>query len=398
MKYPNTPEWLEQAPEPIVELYRELEEYTIKDICRRLKWSGEMTNSALAQIRILKSQGYSQENIDKKIRKITDLAAEELDELYKRAVDRNQQYYNETIEKAHLTDETFSMSDMQQELNAIAAQTSGEFQNLTGSFGFSVKNTQGLLEFAETARAYQKILDAAEMKVWSGSSNYNTAIRDAVKQLCESGMQTVEYASGVKCSAEVAARRAIMTGINQISDKYDQQLIQKLETDLVEVSAHIGARDKGDGFINHKSWQGKVYSLSGRSDKYPDFKNTCGYGDVRGIRGANCRHRYFAFVEGVSERVYTDEELANIDPEPFEYQGKTYTAYEATQQQRRLEASIRKQKRLVAGYDAAGLDEDRQNALIKLKRLTQEYKHFSDAAGLRMQPERARIYEKAAPE
>lgn len=394
MKYPNTPEWLEQAPEAIVELYRELEEYTIKDICRRLKWSGEMTNSALAQIRILKSQGYSQEDIDRKIREITELAEEELDELYKRAADRNQKYYDNAIEKAHLTDGSLSMADLQQELDAISAQTKGTFQNLTGSFGFAIRSSRGVLEFADTARTYQNVLDAAEIKVWAGTVDYNTAIREAVKQLCENGMQIVEYASGRKYSAETVVRMAVMTGINQLSDKYDQELIQELGTDLVEVSAHVGARDKGDGFVNHKSWQGRVYSLSGQSDKYPDFKEMCGYGDVRGIRGANCRHRYFAFVEGVSERVYTDEALANIDPEPFEYKGKTYTAYEATQQQRRLEASIRKQKRLVAGYDAAGLVEDRKNASIKLRRLTQEYKHFSEAAGLRTQPERARIYGK----
>lgn len=392
MRYPNTPEWLESAPSNAVTLYRNLEEFAIKDICRRLKLSGEVTSTALEQIRILKNLGHDQSQIDKYIQKTLNLSKTELEELYERAVERNQSYYEEAIKKADLTNAPISPLYRTEEVEAIIAQTQSEFANLTQSIGFAVRNERGALEFSPVSRVYQKILDVAELKVWSGSADYNTAIKEAVKQLCDVGMQTVEYASGVKASADVVARRAIMTGINQIADKYDQRLIEELATDLVEVSAHMGARDKGTGFENHKSWQGKVYSLSGQSDNYPGFVETCGYGDVRGIRGANCRHRYFAFVEGVSERVYTDEQLKNIDPEPFEYQGKTYTAYEATQQQRRLESSIRKYKRLVAGYKASGLEDDLQDASIRLIRLTQEYKNFSDAAGLRTQPERDRIY------
>lgn len=97
-------------------------------------------------------------------------------------------------------------------------------------------------------------------------------------------------------------------------------------------------------------------------------------------------------MEGVSERRYTDEQLENIDPPPFEYQGKTYTAYEATQKQRQIETAIRKCKREIIGYDAAGQTEASQDASIRLRRLSAEYKAFSKAAGLREQPERARVY------
>lgn len=123
---------------------------------------------------------------------------------------------------------------------------------------------------------------------------------------------------------------------------------------------------------------------------YPDFVETCGLGSVTGIGGANCRqrHSFWPFIEGVSERTYTDEELANIDPPPFEYEGRTYTAYEATQKQRSIERSIRKQKRLKMAYEAAGLKEDAASANIKLRRLNEKYKEFSKAAGLPEQRDR----------
>lgn len=124
---------------------------------------------------------------------------------------------------------------------------------------------------------------------------------------------------------------------------------------------------------------------------YPDFAETCGLGSVTGIGGANCRHSFHPFIEGVSERTYTDEELANIDPPPFEYEGRTYTAYEATQKQRSIERSIRKQKRLKNAYKAAGLEENATAASVKLRRLNQKYKEFSKAAGLPEQRDRIKV-------
>lgn len=126
--------------------------------------------------------------------------------------------------------------------------------------------------------------------------------------------------------------------------------------------------------------------------EYPDFEKSCGYGSVTGIGGINCRHSFYPFVEGVSERTYTDEELANIDPPLFEYEGRTYTMYEATQKQREIERSIRKQKRLASAYKAAGLKEDATSAGIKQKRLEQKYTAFSKAAQLPEQKERLKVF------
>lgn len=122
---------------------------------------------------------------------------------------------------------------------------------------------------------------------------------------------------------------------------------------------------------------------------YPDFVSTCGYGDVQGICGANCRHNFHPFIPGVMEPTYSKEQLANIDKPPFEYEGKAYTTYQATQKQRQIETSIRHWKRRAA---AATNDEDKQTAQIRIRRLNEKYKEFSEAAGLRMQKERMAVY------
>lgn len=387
MKYPITPDYLESVPDPLVGLYTDLEEKILKDICRRFKLSGEATESAIAQMKILQERGVSLDDIEKFVRETLNLSEKELDKIIDRAVDRNRQYYDRLIEKADILNAEFRGLD--REIAAIRRQTHDELFNLTQSMGFAIR-TGREVEFLPVAKTYQKVLDDAAAQVLSGAVDYNTAIREAVKRLTDSGLQTIDYASGWHNRVDVAVRRAVMTGVSQLSSQYAEQAAEELETDLREVTAHVGARDIGTGWQNHKNWQGKVYSVKA-GDKYPSIYEVCGWGMVDGLEGANCRHHHYPFLEGVSERTYTDEQLENIDPPPFEYQGKTYSAYEATQKQRQIERAMRKSKREIIGYEAAGQTEDAQDSAIRLRRLSQEYKAFSKEAGLRTQPERSRV-------
>lgn len=73
----------------------------------------------------------------------------------------------------------------------------------------------------------------------------------------------------------------------------------------MEVTAHSGARPE------HAEWQGKIYSRSGKSKKYPSLVKVTGYGTGPGLGGWNCRHSMFPYYEGMG-RVYTDEELEEL--------------------------------------------------------------------------------------
>lgn len=389
MKYPITPEYLSAAPDPLVKLFTDLETEIIKDICRRFRLSGEATESAIAQIRILQERGKDLSDIEEAIRKTLNLSQEELDGIFDRAVKRNEEFCDELIDKVGIL--SAKQKSLDPAIGAIKAQTLDEFKNLTRSLGFAVRKGAEV-EFLPIAKTYQRILDDASAQVMSGAFDYNTAVRNAVKRLTDSGLQMVDYESGWHNRIDVAARRAVMTGVSQLSSQYAEQTADILQTDLREVTAHAGARDTGTGWQNHKNWQGRVYSMK-RGGKYPNIHDVCGLGQVDGLEGANCRHHHFPFVEGVSTRTYTDAQLENIDPPPITYQGRQYTAYEATQKQRQIETAMRKYKREVIGYEAAGQDEASLDAEIKLKRLSKEYKAFSRAAGLRVQPERARVAE-----
>lgn len=386
--YPFTPELLDALPEEMAELFRGLEDTLLAEICSRLKLRDELNEVTVQDIKALRSHGIDLKEIEKAIQKATGISEQKLNKLLDDVVERNQQYYTNVIDLAHITlpETLVSIEDTW----AIYQQTKRDLRNITQSMGFLVDAGRTMLP---PAKAYQWALDNAVMQVQSGAINYKQAIKTAVKQLADSGLKVVDYESGHRDQIDVAARRAVMTGVSQICAKYTEQSAEYLETPYFEVSAHSGARDKPgpSPWSSHKDWQGKVYSIH-IGDIYPSIYDVCGLGAVDGLEGANCRHRRFPWIEGVSERTYTDEQLAHIDDGlGCTFEGKTYTAYEATQMQRRIERTIRKQKRLKNAYEAAGLTRDATTANIKLRRLNAKYKEFSKAAGLPEQRERLKV-------
>lgn len=173
--------------------------------------------------------------------------------------------------------------------------------------------------------------------------------------------------------------------------------MDEMECDLVEVSAHAGAR-VGDGLEdpgNHAWWQGKVYSRSGRSSKYPDFVESTGYGTGEGLGGWNCRHSFFPYYEGVSRPAYTDEQLEELNSPLYTYQGKDLTEYEATQRQRAMERQIRRWKREKAALEAAG--QDSSDAAAKLAKANERLRKFLDATGLKHRYSSERVEKPGMP-
>lgn len=255
-RYYFTPEILDAIPEELAELYRTLEDTLLKEICSRLELKDQLNEVTVQAIRALRSHGISTKDIEKAIRETTEISEEKLKQLLDDVVERNQKYYKETIDLARIT-QPEKLVDAS-EIDAIRAQTLDTFRNLTASMGFLVDAGRTMLP---PAKAYQWALDNAVMQIQSGVTGYNQVIKNAVKQLADSGLKIVDYESGHRDQIDVAARRAVLTGVGQINQKYAEQSMEYLGTDLVEVSAHYGARniDGPNGWEAHTKWQGRVF-------------------------------------------------------------------------------------------------------------------------------------------
>lgn len=381
-----TPEELKGIPEGFVKLFQELEDFIISDISRRIAKVGSLTDSAKLQVVRANEIGISMELIKKKLEEILKISDEKLEDIFKDAGLYSMSKENALYNVAGLGEvSVLENTALKSIIYASIKQTSGELYNLTQSLGFAQK-VNGKIVYKPIAKYYHDAMDLAVMQIKSGVTDYNTAIRQAVNKLCESGIRYVDYESGVVNRIDTAVRRAVLTGSNQMTQKMTIKGMEEVGNDFVETTAHIGARP------SHADWQGRVFCYSGKSREYPPFVESTGYGTGAGLGGWNCRHSFYPFVPGISVRAYTDEMLANIDPPPFQYNGKEYTYYEATQHQRYIERKIRKTKTQLIGYNAAGLEKDFQNASIRLKQQERYYKEFSKVANIPTEKDRLQLY------
>lgn len=359
---------------------RDLEMQIMEDIVRRIKINGEITRSADWQIYRLHELGMSKREIKKAIADNLDLSQTEIKELYNDILQKGYEWDDsiyKTKGKARIPLE--ENEGLQRLLSAVSEQTSGELKNISQSLGFAVKQPDGKLKFTQAADFYQQSLDNAIMGIASGAFDYNTVIKKVISDMTNSGLRTVDYATGWSNRADVAARRSVMTGLSQLTAKMNEDNAKELGTDYFEVTWHSGARP------SHQEWQGKVYSRK-------ELETICGLGTVTGLCGANCYHDYYPFIPGISERSYTDEELAQMNAEenkPVKYGDKEYTKYEALQRQRKLETAMRAQRQKIHLLEEAGADEeDIINARCRYRGTSQEYTRFSKAMGLPQQRER----------
>ena len=265
---------------------------------------------------------------------------------------------------------------------ALIQQTKGELTNITQSLGFYLDYGNGRKVLTPLAQIYQGYLDNAIMDIASGAFSYNEVLRRTVTQLTNSGLRTIDYASGRSCRVNVAARRAVMTGISQLTGKISDMNAEKLGAEYFEVAWHSGARP------SHAEWQGKVWSKE-------QLITVCGLGTVEGLLGANCYHEYYPFFPGISERNWSDEWLEEQDRKENtkkEWNGKGYTTYEAKQKQRQMETAMRAQREKVDLLKKGDADPDEvMLARCKYQAQLDEYARFSKKMGLEQQRERIYI-------
>ncbi|WP_243172251.1 phage minor capsid protein [Coprococcus comes] len=374
-------EYKDQVADKIAARYISLEERILQDIARRIKKTGEITSTADWQINRLRILGYSSEDIEREIKKTLDASYPEMFELYDKVIDweyvRNKDIYEQINAEFIPYEEN---RQLQQITDAVIQQSLEDLENVTKSLGFYL-DYNGRKILTPLSQVYTNYLDNACFDVVTGAFDYGSVLRRVVTQLTNSGLRKIEYGSGYASRVEVAARRAVMTGVANLTGEIADYNAKKLGTEYFEVEWHAGARPA------HSVWQGRVWTKE-------QLYSVCGLGTVTGLLGANCYHTYYPFFPGISERNWSDdwlEEQNRKESKPKEFQGKEYTLYEAKQRQRQMETAMRAQREKVQMLQDGGAD--RQEVMLqkaKYQGQLNEYAAFSRK--MRLKEERERIY------
>lgn len=365
-----TPKQLQNLPKPLTDIYSELSDFVLQDIARRISEAAKITDTAEYQMYRARALGMSTDAIKKEIARINGAAESEIAELIREAAERSDEFDRKMLGVSGgmtLSENT----QLQKLMAAQIEQTRGLCTNLTGTLGFAQKTADGRMVYGSATDFLRKQMDMAQMKVMTGVCDYNTAVRQACFALADSGLRTVYYASGRSDRIEVAVRRALMTSVSQLTQKISEQNAAEFGADGWEISAHMGARP------SHAVYQGRQYPNS----QYETIVLPL-------ITDYNCRHSAYPIILGVTKPSYTPEELQALDPPPFTYEGKQYTAYEAQQQMRKMERAMRRQKDRCVVADAVGDKDAFTAASIKLRRQKDYYEDFCKATGTYTEYER----------
>lgn len=370
-----TPEQLQNLPQELTDLYDQLSEFILRDIARRIAKGAEITDTAEYQLYRAKSLGLSTDEIAAKIAEINGSSASEINRLIREAAAQSDEFDRKMlgVDKGAAVP-LEENAQLQKLISAQIAETAGKCENLTNTMGFADHDFLGRVYYLSMTDMYRREMDSAHMKVVTGATDYMTAIRQACNKLAASGVRTIDYESRRSDRIEVAARRAILTSVAHVTHRISEQNGEELGADGWEMSAHSGSRP------SHAVYQGRQYT----QEQYERIIKPL-------ISEPNCRHDVFPIILGVSEPVYTEEELQNIDQPPFTYEGRKYTAYEASQQMRKMERAMRKQKDRCIVADAAGDEESFTAASIKLRRQKDIYEDFCKAADSYTQYERTYV-------
>lgn len=224
------------------------------------------------------------------------------------------------------------------------------------------------------SQVYINTINKTVQQVNLGISTPQVALRQTIREWSKSGLPVFIDSAGRTWTAESYYNTVLRSTIRNVTTDIQFKRMAQYGTDLIEISSHVSARP------GCEPYQSKVYSRSGQDEKYPAFSSTT-YGEPSGILGVNCRHQIYPFFEGISTTTFDRPNTKENDKE-----------YKLSQQQRRLETSIKHAKREKAVYKA-NKDVDatkKANELIKDRNTRLE--KFLDETGRTRRSNRELIY------
>ena len=368
-----TADQIEAIGDKAVQIISQVTDFLIEDIARRISDAGQITSTAVYQTWRLQQLGVSQRQLKKELKKRLKVSNRELRKLIEQSAEAGYEFDIRKLPYVQAVPFARNVA-IQQIVSAAVQLAQDDLYNITQTMGFVCPNGKavGLTD------AYKQACDFAFMKVSTGAQDYNSAIREATKNLADKGIVTIDYDSGVHTSLEAAVRRNIMGGLGLMQEQISRQNHDDFGCDGWEISAHAASAP------DHEPIQGRQYSDA----EFEKLNNSL----VRRIGTLNCGHSASPIIMGVDSPQYTDAELEKFrkdNEKGVDYNGRHFTMYQATQHQRKMERAIRKQKRRILVAEQNPEDKARlQQAQIKYQTLNQEYKCFSKAADLRLQHER----------
>lgn len=374
-------EWLNALPRQVEENMRRQNAEVISVICRRIKYFGDLRPTEIKMLsNSIAFAGADLKQIERIIKKYTDLNTAEIKKLFEAAAKENdvfaEQYYKH---RGLMPLSTENNSYLKSLLYAAEKSTLGTFQNLSDTYGFKFQGERAMT----LRRTYTRVIDKAIYEISTGVTDYNTAMRKSVKQLADSGIRTVEWESGVTRRTDTAARMNILDGVRRLNQEMLIFHGEQYGSDGVELSAHaISAPDHM--FVQGHQFANEEFNKMQEGQSCTDVNGREYEGFERPISNCNCRHIAFPIIVGISQPAYTDEQLEKMAQNSREQ-------YDNTQKMRAMETKLRQLKNQHVALSSSGDILEARRVQRQINEKTKEYKAFCQKTGLISRYERTKV-------
>lgn len=222
---------------------------------------------------------------------------------------------------------------------------------------------------------YRDIITKSTADVIAGNKTLQQAMVQTAKEWAARGVPTITDKLGRQWGTEGYVSTVVRATQKNVATEVQEGRFDEYDIDLVEISSHAGSRP------SHIEYQGKIFSRSGKSKKYPSLKETS-YGEIDGIvTGINCKHQMYAYIEGVSTKRF----------EPYDKK-ESVEEYKQSQKQRYLERQIRRAKKEKAVLQSMKADEgDIQKANELIRKRQASMRSFIKDSGRTRRPSNERV-------
>lgn len=376
----------EQLVQFLIDRINALNEDILEIIGNRIKEIGKMTPTQVHQINQMLMYNTDIDRIIQKLAEVSGMNINDIYSLFEYSAKTNQDFARQFYRARGISYIPYAQNNvLKNQVRAIAEITAKEYANIsrTSAIGYTVKDLKGNLVFKNVSSAYKDIIDKAILNVGQGKTTYQQEMRNAMKQIGQSGLKTIDYESGRSVRLDSAIRQNTLEGLRTLTNQIQEQFGEEFGADGVEVSHHINSAPDHIDTVD-----GKQFSLNGdrvvKGKLYKDF-NTVNNSLDRQVSTLNCRHYIFSIVLGVNKPQYTDKQLEEDkkkNKQGFDFEGKHYSNYEGEQLQRLIEREIRKQKDIQILAKASEDKELTQQVQAKITQLKTKYRQVVKASGL----------------
>lgn len=355
-------------------------EYILKQMGNTIKHIGTLSPSKANQLVNILKYGGNYDKIVHKLAQITELNIRDIEKIFEAVAKENLYFAKQFYEYRNIKYIPYEKNiSLQRQVKALAKITANNYMNMSRTLAFT-KIENGKVIYTDLARTYQNMIDEAVLNISQGKTDFNSNMYKTIKELGQSGIKTVDYASGYSRRLDSSVRQNIQSALRDMSNELQKQFGEEFDYDGIEVSHHANPAP------DHEFIDGQQFS----KEEFEKIDSEL----ERPVGELNCYHYIFPIILGVSKPNYTKEQL-EADKEKnkkgFNYEGKHYTLYEGTQLQRKIETEIRKAKDTQIIAKASGNKELVQESQARITQLTYKYRELSKISGLSTQLERARV-------